>query len=99
MALTRSPIDRFRLEVRPDAVARPDPGLFACDAHGPLLEWNSYWGGQNLHFVFALALSGAKGVEFPCPASATGCGGGYSLLPHLGDTRVHVIVRDGIPMR
>ena len=23
----------------------------ACDAAGPVLDWNSYWGEQNLHFV------------------------------------------------
>jgi alpha-mannosidase len=35
----------------PDAVTPPDLGVFACDMRGERLEWNSYWGGQNLHFT------------------------------------------------
>lgn len=66
LALARVPIDRFRLEVLEDAVARPDLGLHACDADGPLLEWNSYWGGQDVHFVLRSRFTVPKGWKNPC---------------------------------
>ncbi|OAN73371.1 hypothetical protein A8B78_18800 [Jannaschia sp. EhC01] len=65
LALARTPIDRFRLELLHDAVARPDVGLHACDATGPLLEWDSYWGGQDLHFVLRSRFVVPKGWKNP----------------------------------
>ena len=51
IARARSPVDRFVLERLPDATARPDLARPACAAGGTVLDWNSYWGGQNLHFT------------------------------------------------
>ncbi len=65
LALARAPIDRFRLDVLEDAMARPDLGLCACDATGPLLEWDSYWGGQDLHFVLRSRVTVPKGWKNP----------------------------------
>ncbi len=50
-ARDRAPIDPFVLERLPDAHAKPDLSLHACNAEGERLAWNSYWGEQNLHFV------------------------------------------------
>lgn len=50
-ARDRAPIDPFVLERLPDAHAKPDLTLHACNAEGERLAWNSYWGEQNLHFV------------------------------------------------
>lgn len=50
-ARARLPIDRFILETLPDAAAKPDLSVMACTATGSVLDWDSYWGGQDLHFV------------------------------------------------
>ncbi|MEM7720898.1 MAG: glycoside hydrolase family 38 C-terminal domain-containing protein [Pseudomonadota bacterium] len=51
VARARMPIAQFFLERMPDESTPPDLGVFACDGVGELLEWNSYWGEQNLHFT------------------------------------------------
>jgi len=51
VARARVPIEQFVMETLPDASATADPTVFACEAPGERLEWNSYWGEQNLHFV------------------------------------------------
>ncbi len=51
VARDRVPIELFVLETLPDAQAAPDTSLFACDAPGERLEWDSYWGEQDLHFA------------------------------------------------
>nr|MDJ0822634.1 hypothetical protein [Paracoccaceae bacterium] len=51
VARARVPIDRFVLETLADATVAPDPLLCAKEAPGEVLEWNSYWGEQNLHFA------------------------------------------------
>lgn len=50
-ARARLPLDRFILETLPDAAAKPDLSVMACTATGSVLDWDSYWGGQDLHFV------------------------------------------------
>ncbi|GAB5446302.1 alpha-mannosidase [Gymnodinialimonas sp.] len=65
LALARSPIDRFKLELLQDAVALPNLGLPACEADGPRLEWNSYWGGQDHHFVLRSRFVVPKGWKHP----------------------------------
>ena len=50
------------MEVLPDATATPDLSIRACEAQGPLLDWDSYWGEQNVHFVLRSAL-------LPCRAA------------------------------
>ncbi|KIT17044.1 alpha-mannosidase [Jannaschia aquimarina] len=51
IAKQRRPIDRFRLEELPDATVAPHLSVSAREAPGEILDWQSYWGGQNLHFV------------------------------------------------
>lgn len=75
LALARNPIDRFKLELLKDAVARPDLGVAACNAPGPTLDWNSYWGGQDLHFVLRSRFVVPKGWNSPAlhlPLGAAG---------------------------
>lgn len=63
--LARQAIERFKLELLSDAAARPDLGLFACDVPGPQLEWDSYWGGQDQHFVLRSRFVVPKGWKHP----------------------------------
>ncbi|MEJ6389171.1 alpha-mannosidase [Gymnodinialimonas ulvae] len=65
VAARRAPIDRFVLETLPDAVARPDLSVFACDGRGVTLDWNAYWGGQDLHFVLRSRFTVPKGWKHP----------------------------------
>ncbi len=65
VAARRAPIDRFVLEHLPDATAKPDLSVFACDAGGPVLDWNAYWGGQDLHFVLRSRFTVPKGWKHP----------------------------------
>ncbi|MEJ6395402.1 glycoside hydrolase family 38 C-terminal domain-containing protein [Gymnodinialimonas sp. 2305UL16-5] len=65
VALRRAPIDRFFLEELPDASASPDLSLKSCDAPGERLEWNRYWGGQDVHFVLRSRFTVPKGWKTP----------------------------------
>ena len=65
VAMRRSPIDQFMLEELPDATARPDLTVHACDAPGLRLEWNGYWGGQDMHFVLRSRFTVPKGWKNP----------------------------------
>ncbi|MEX3014776.1 alpha-mannosidase [Gymnodinialimonas hymeniacidonis] len=65
VAARRAPIDLFVLEELPDATARPDLSLFACNASGPRLDWNAYWGGQDMHFVLRSRFTVPKGWRHP----------------------------------
>ena len=65
LALARSPIDRFKLELLADALAVPDVARTACEADGPRLEWESYWGGQDQHFVLRSRFVVPKGWKNP----------------------------------
>ncbi len=65
VALRRGPIDRFVLEDLGSAEAVPDLGLFACNAGGPVLEWDAYWGGQDLHFALRSRFTVPKGWKNP----------------------------------
>jgi len=62
VAQARIPIDPFTLETLPDATVRPD--LHAA-VKGKTLEWNSHWGGQDLHFVLRSRFAAPKGWENP----------------------------------
>ncbi|WP_158599024.1 alpha-mannosidase [Rhodophyticola porphyridii] len=64
-ARARVPIDRFVMETLPDAAAMPDTGLMACAAEGPVLDWHSYWGGQDLHFVLRSRFTVPEGWTHP----------------------------------
>jgi alpha-mannosidase len=65
LAHARMPVDRFRMEVLPDATATPDLSVPACEAQGPLLDWDSYWGEQNLHFVLRSRFTVPRGWRNP----------------------------------
>lgn len=65
VALRRGPIDRFVLEDLGSAEAVPDLGLFACNAGGAVLEWDAYWGGQDLHFALRSRFTVPKGWKNP----------------------------------
>lgn len=64
-ARARKPIDRFVLETLPDAAAKPDLGMLACKATGTILEWDTYWGGQDLHFVLRSRFTLPEGWTHP----------------------------------
>ncbi len=64
-ARARVPIDRFILETLPDAAAKPDLSVMACTATGPVLEWNEYWGKQDLHFVLRSRFTVPEGWQTP----------------------------------
>ncbi|WP_224815389.1 glycoside hydrolase family 38 C-terminal domain-containing protein [Hasllibacter sp. MH4015] len=65
VALRRAPIDRFKLEDLGSARVMPDLGLFACEADGSLLDWDAYWGGQDLHFALRSRFTVPKGWKHP----------------------------------
>jgi len=65
VALARVPMDRFVLERLPDARATPDIALGFCEAPGEVLEWNSYWGEQNLHFAMRSRFAVPRGWSNP----------------------------------
>jgi len=65
VARARVPIDRFVLEELADATVAPDLGVHACTAQGPRLDWDSYWGGQNLHFVLRSRFTVPRGWRNP----------------------------------
>ena len=75
VARVRVPIERFKIEVLPDATVGADTSVFACDVQGPELEWNSYWGEQNLHFVLRSRFTVPRGWRNPAlhlPMGAAG---------------------------
>jgi alpha-mannosidase len=65
VAMRRAPIDTFVLEELPDATARPDLSVLACDGRGVRLDWNAYWGGQDMHFVLRSRFTVPKGWKHP----------------------------------
>jgi alpha-mannosidase len=79
VARSRVPIERFRMEVLADATVEPEPSVFACDAPErdvcPELQWDSYWGEQNLHFVLRSRFTVPQGWRNPAlhlPLGAAG---------------------------
>jgi alpha-mannosidase len=65
VARARAPIERFRMEVLPDATVEADATVLACDSPGPELDWDSYWGEQNLHFVLRSRFTVPRGWRNP----------------------------------
>jgi alpha-mannosidase len=49
----------------PTPRSRPDATVFACDSPGPELDWDSYWGEQNLHFVLRSRFTVPRGWRNP----------------------------------
>ncbi|MDJ0860591.1 MAG: glycoside hydrolase family 38 C-terminal domain-containing protein, partial [Dinoroseobacter sp.] len=64
-AQARRPIDPFALETLPDATVMPDLSRPAAESTGQRLEWNSYWGEQNLHFALRSRFVVPKGWHNP----------------------------------
>lgn len=56
----RVPIPEFELEILPDATAKPGLG----EAHGTV-AWDSYWAGQDSHFVLRSRFEVPSGYEKP----------------------------------
>ncbi|WP_306118051.1 MULTISPECIES: glycoside hydrolase family 38 C-terminal domain-containing protein [unclassified Roseitalea] len=75
VARARVPIDRFVLETLRDATVTPDTSLCRGKAPGDLLDWDSYWGEQNLHFALRSRFTVPRGWQNPAlhlPLGAAG---------------------------
>jgi alpha-mannosidase len=65
VARARAPIERFRMEVLPDATVEADQRFWPATARGAELDWDSYWGEQNLHFVLRSRFTVPRGWRNP----------------------------------
>ncbi len=65
LALARQPIERFVFEKLADATVTPDVSRPAGQSDGTRLDWDSYWGGQNLHFVLRSRFVIPQGWQTP----------------------------------
>ncbi|ABD54974.1 alpha-mannosidase [Jannaschia sp. CCS1] len=75
VARQKVPIERFVLEHLPDAVTSPDLDVLSCDGRGDVLDWHSYWGGQDQHFVLRSRFTMPRGWQNPAlflPLGAAG---------------------------
>ncbi|WP_425092167.1 alpha-mannosidase [Tropicimonas sp. S265A] len=91
VARARRPIERFALETLPDASAMPDVSVIAAHSHGQRLDWNSYWGGQNLHFVLRSSFVSPKGWHNPALHLPLGVAGDIFTHPEA------LVYIDGAP--
>ncbi|MEM8881566.1 MAG: glycoside hydrolase family 38 C-terminal domain-containing protein [Pseudomonadota bacterium] len=61
-ARRRIPIERFTLELLPDAETPPD---LNATKTGKVLDWDNHWGGQNVHFVLRSRFAVPKSWDNP----------------------------------
>ena len=90
IARQRIPLEPFTLELLPDASARPD--LKATVHPGNRLEWNSHWGGQDLHFVLRSRFAVPKRWEAPALHLPLGVAGDIFTHPEA------LLYVDGTPI-
>ncbi|MFN3143918.1 MAG: alpha-mannosidase [Paracoccaceae bacterium] len=92
VAQAREPIERFVLETLPDATVSPDPVACADAVPGARLDWNSYWGEQNLHFALRSHFTVPRGWANPALHLPLGVAGDIFTHPEALlyiDGRVH----------
>ncbi|MEL6207312.1 MAG: alpha-mannosidase, partial [Pseudomonadota bacterium] len=92
VARARAPIERFAFEELADATVPPDLTRSASDPGLATLDWDSYWGRQDLHFVLRSRFAVPRGWGKPALHLPLGVAGDIFSHPEA------LIYIDGAPV-